>query len=457
MGRLFGTDGARGVANTEITCELAMQIGRAAAMVLTEHTNERPKVLIGMDTRASSQMLESAIAAGLCSVGADVNLLGEIPTPAVAYLVRKYKYDAAIMISASHNPCEYNGIKIFQGNGYKLPDAIEEEIESIILDKSQIPPVKVGGEVGRIKRSRTAAADYIKYLYGIAKDDLAEYGLLDFNGLKIAIDCSNGAASVTAPELFMKLCDNCFFMASHPNGTNINNNCGSTHLEVLQDFVVRNGCDAGLAFDGDADRFLAVDENGDVVDGDKLISIFAKFMKEKGKLKNDTAVVTVMSNMGFFKFCEENGINCEKTKVGDRYVLENMLAGGHSIGGEQSGHLIFLDHATTGDGELSALKLLCIMKETGKKLSELASQMTVFPQVLVNVRVSDFGKAKFPRDKEIKNAIEAAEKELGADGRVLVRVSGTEPLVRVMLEGKDEEKINVLAQELAEVIKERLI
>ena len=457
MGRLFGTDGARGVANTEITCELAMQIGRAAAMVLTEHTNERPKVLIGMDTRASSQMLESAIAAGLCSVGADVNLLGEIPTPAVAYLVRKYKYDAAIMISASHNPCEYNGIKIFQGNGYKLPDAIEEEIESIILDKSQIPPVKVGGEVGRIKRSRTAAADYIKYLYGIAKDDLAEYGLLDFNGLKIAIDCSNGAASVTAPELFMKLCDDCFFMASHPNGTNINNNCGSTHLEVLQDFVVRNGCDAGLAFDGDADRFLAVDENGDVVDGDKLISIFAKFMKEKGKLKNDTAVVTVMSNMGFFKFCEENGINCEKTKVGDRYVLENMLAGGHSIGGEQSGHLIFLDHATTGDGELSALKLLCIMKETGKKLSELASQMTVFPQILVNVRVSDFGKAKFPRDKEIKNAIEAAEKELGADGRVLVRVSGTEPLVRVMLEGKDEEKINVLAQELAEVIKERLI
>ena len=457
MGRLFGTDGARGVANSEITCELAMQIGRAAAMVLTEHTNERPKVLIGMDTRASSQMLESAIAAGLCSVGADVNLLGEIPTPAVAYLVRKYKYDAAIMISASHNPCEYNGIKIFQGNGYKLPDSIEEEIESIILDKSQVPPIKIGGDVGRIKRSRTAAADYIKYLYGIAKDDLSEYGILDLNGLKIAIDCSNGAASVTAPELFMKLCDDCFFMASHPNGTNINNNCGSTHLEVLQDFVVRNGCDAGLAFDGDADRFLAVDEKGNVVDGDMLIAIFAKYMKEKGKLKNDTAVVTVMSNMGFFKFCEENGINCEKTKVGDRYVLENMLAGGHSIGGEQSGHLIFLDHATTGDGELSALKLLCIMKETGKKLSELASQMIVYPQVLVNVRVSDFGKVKFPRDKEIKNAIEAAEKELGADGRVLVRVSGTEPLVRVMLEGKDEEKISVLAQELAEVIKERLI
>ncbi|MBR0536356.1 MAG: phosphoglucosamine mutase [Clostridia bacterium] len=457
MGRLFGTDGARGVANTEISCELAMQIGRAAAMVLTEHTQERPKVLIGMDTRASSQMLESAIAAGLCSVGADVNLLGEIPTPAVAYLVKMYKYDAAIMISASHNPCEYNGIKIFQGNGYKLPDALEEEIESIILDKSQIPPVKIGGDVGRIKRSRTAAADYIKYLYSIAKEDLAEYEIHDFSGLKIAVDCSNGSASVTAPELFMKLCDDCFFMASHPNGTNINNNCGSTHLEVLQDFVVRNQCDAGLAFDGDADRFLAVDENGQVVDGDKLIAIFAKYLKEKNKLKNDTAVVTVMSNMGFFKFCEENGIHCEKTKVGDRYVLENMLANGHSIGGEQSGHLIFLDHATTGDGQLSALKLLCIMKETGKKLSELAGQMQVFPQVLINVRVSDFGKVKFPRDKEIKTAIEAAERELGEDGRVLVRVSGTEPLVRVMLEGKDEEKINTLAQDIAEVIRERLI
>ena len=457
MGRLFGTDGARGVANSELTCELAMQVGRAAAMVLTAHTNKRPKVLIGMDTRASSQMLESAISAGLCSVGADVMLLGEIPTPAVAYLVKKYEYDAAVMISASHNPCEYNGIKIFQGNGYKLPDALEEEIESIILDKTQVPPVKIGGEVGRITRSRTSRVDYTNYLLGIAEGELADYGLKDFSGLKIAVDCSNGASSIIAPQLFMSLCDDCFFMASHPNGTNINENCGSTHLEVLQDFVVRNKCDAGLAFDGDADRFLAVDENGDVVDGDKLIAIFSKYLKEKGKLRNNTAVVTVMSNMGFFKFCEKNGINCEKTKVGDRYVLENMVENDYTIGGEQSGHIIFRDFATTGDGELSALKLLCIMKETGKKLSELASVMEVFPQTLVNVRVSDFGKARFPRDEEIKKAIEAAEKELGNDGRVLVRVSGTEPLVRVMLEGKDEEKINVLAQELVQVIKERLL
>ena len=457
MGRLFGTDGARGIANTELTCELSMEIGRAAAMVLTEQTNKKPKFLIGMDTRASSQMLEASISAGLCSVGADVMLLGEIPTPAVAYLVRKYEYDAAIMISASHNPCEYNGIKIFQGTGYKLPDSLEEEIESIILDKSQIPPIKVGGEVGRIIRSQTAQSDYINYLVNMAEDDLDKSGHKKLDGLRIAVDCSNGSASVTAPKIFMNLCDDCFFIASHPNGTNINEKCGSTHLEILQDFVVRNKCDVGLAFDGDADRFLAVDENGDVVDGDKLIAIFAKYMKENGTLKNNTAVVTVMSNMGFFKFCEDNDINCEKTKVGDRYVLENMVEKDFVIGGEQSGHIIFKDFATTGDGQLSALKLLCIMKATGKKLSELASVMQVFPQTLINVRVSDFGKARFPNDEEIKNAIKEAEKELGDDGRVLVRVSGTEPLVRVMIEGKNEEKINTLAQEIAQVIKERLL
>ena len=457
MGRLFGTDGARGIANSELTCELAMEIGRAAAMVLTKQTNKKPKVLIGMDTRASSQMLESAITAGLCSVGADVMLLGEIPTPAVAYLVRKYEYDAAVMISASHNPCEYNGIKIFQGTGYKLPDALEEEIEAIILDKSQVPPIKVGGEVGRVTRARTSIKDYTEYLLDIVETEMEENNISGLSDLKIAVDCANGASSVIAPNLFMKLCPNAFFIGAHPNGTNINENCGSTHLELLSDFVVRNNCDVGLAFDGDADRFLAIDENGNEVDGDKLISIFAKHMKAKNKLKNNTAVVTVMSNMGFFKFCEENGIACEKAKVGDRYVLENMLKGGHNIGGEQSGHIIFSDHSTTGDGELSALKLLLVMKETGKKLSELASEMKVYPQTLINVRVSDFGKARFPHDKEIKIAIERAEKELGNDGRVLVRVSGTEPLIRVMLEGNDEQKIQVLAEELAEVIKERLL
>ena len=457
MGRLFGTDGARGIANSELTCELAMEIGRAAAMVLTKQTNKKPKVLIGMDTRASSEMLESAITAGLCSVGADVMLLGEIPTPAVAFLVRKYNYDAAVMISASHNPCEYNGIKIFQGTGYKLPDALEEEIEAIILDRSQVPPIKVGGEVGRVTRARTSIKDYTEYLLDIVEADMKENNISSLSDLRIAVDCANGASSVIAPNLFMKLCPNAFFIGAHPNGTNINENCGSTHLELLSDFVVRNNCDVGLAFDGDADRFLAIDENGNEVDGDKLISIFAKHMKSKNKLNNNTAVVTVMSNMGFFKFCEENDIECEKAKVGDRYVLENMLKGGHNIGGEQSGHIIFSDHSTTGDGELSALKLLLVMKETGKKLSELASEMKVYPQTLINVRVSDFGKARFPHDNEIKIAIERAEKELGNDGRVLVRVSGTEPLIRVMLEGNDEKKIQVLAEELAEVIKERLL
>ena len=457
MGRLFGTDGARGVANTEITCELAMEIGRAAAMVLTKENKKKPRVLIGMDTRASSEMLESAISAGLCSVGADVMLLGEIPTPAVAFLVKKYEYDAAVMISASHNPCEYNGIKIFQGNGYKLPDALEEEIEAIILDKAQIPPVKIGGEVGRITRSKTAVNDYIEYLLSVAEDDIKKYQIESLSNLRIAVDCSNGAASVTAPDLFLKLCPDALFINAHPNGTNINENCGSTHLDSLSDFVVRNKCDVGLAFDGDADRFLAIDENGNEVDGDKLLSIFSKYMKSKDNLKNNTVVVTVMSNMGFFKFCEDNSLNCEKAKVGDRYVLENMLKGDFNLGGEQSGHIIFLDHSTTGDGELSALKLLLIMKATNKKLSSLASEMKVYPQVLKNIRVSDFGKARFPHDEEIKNAIKSAEKELGNNGRVLVRVSGTEPLIRVMLEGIDENKIKVLTDELADVIKERLL
>ena len=457
MGRLFGTDGARGVANTEITCELAMEIGRAAAMVLTKENKKKPRVLIGMDTRVSSEMLESAISAGLCSVGADVMLLGEIPTPAVAFLVRKYEYDAAVMISASHNPCEYNGIKIFQGNGYKLPDELEEEIEAIILDKAQIPPVKIGGNVGRITRSKTAVNDYIEYLLSVAEDDIKKYQIESLSNLRIAVDCSNGAASVTAPDLFLKLCPDALFINAHPNGTNINENCGSTHLDSLSDFVVRNKCDVGLAFDGDADRFLAIDENGNEVDGDKLLSIFSKYMKSKDNLKNNTVVVTVMSNMGFFKFCEDNSLNCEKAKVGDRYVLENMLKGDFNLGGEQSGHIIFLDHSTTGDGELSALKLLLIMKATNKKLSSLASEMKVYPQVLKNIRVSDFGKARFPHDEEIKNAIKSAEKELGNNGRVLVRVSGTEPLIRVMLEGIDENKIKVLADELADVIKERLL
>ena len=449
MGRLFGTDGARGVANTELTCELAMKIGRAAAMVLIESEHRKPRVLIGADTRLSGNMLRSAIAAGLCSVGADVLDLGVVPTPAVAYLVKEYDYDAGVMISASHNPYEYNGIKIFKSDGFKLPDALEEEIEAIILDDVRVPPIKSGADVGMMRRSSTAHADYINHLLSTS-----EYR---YNGMKVALDCANGSASLTARKLFEYLGCQCFIIGDQPNGVNINDNCGSTHVENLQKFVVENQCDAGFAFDGDADRLIAVDEKGNIVDGDKIIALCAKDMKETGRLKNDTAVVTVMSNMGFFKFAEENGIHCEKTKVGDRYVLENMLENGYSIGGEQSGHVIFLDYATTGDGQLTAVQILRALKRTGKKLSELASVIEVFPQVLLNVRVSNFGKVRFDDDEEIKIAIKETEEELGDAGRVLVRVSGTEPLVRVMLEGKDTQQINRLANEIAEVVRERLI
>lgn len=449
MGRLFGTDGARGVANSEITCELAMQIGRAAAMVLTENLEHRPKVMIGMDTRASGEMLESAIAAGLCSVGADVLLLGVLPTPAVAFLVKEYGYDAGVMISASHNPCEYNGIKIFQSTGYKLPDALENEIEAIILDEVKTPPVMIGGDVGRVTRAEHAVEDYVKHLLSTTDTRC--------DGMKIAIDCANGSASVTARTVFESLGAQCIVIHDQPDGVNINRNCGSTHMESLQKCVLENNCDLGFAFDGDADRMLAVDHTGNVVDGDKAIAVCAKYMLSKGTLHKDTAVVTVMSNMGFFKFCDDNGIHCERTKVGDRYVLENMLEHGYSIGGEQSGHIIFLDYATTGDGQLSAIQLLRVLAHTGKKLQTLADEMEVYPQVLINVRVSNYGRVRFADDKEIKNAIASAEEELGDTGRVLVRVSGTEPLVRVMLEGKDQQKIRELGESIAEVVRERLV
>ncbi len=449
MGRLFGTDGIRGVANSELTCELAMKIGRAAAMVLTEEVSAKPKVLIGMDTRASSEMLEAAIAAGLCSVGVDVLLLGEVPTPAVAFLVKKYGYDAGVMISASHNPCEYNGIKIFQSDGYKLPDALEERIEEIILDETVIPPVKIGGDVGRITTSEMPIFDYIEHVASTVD--------VTFEGMKIAIDCANGAASVTAPELFMRLGAECSTLFNEPDGTNINENCGSTNLEALRNFVVEKSLMAGFAFDGDADRLLAVDENGNIVDGDKIIAICAEAMKAKGKLYENTAVVTVMSNMGLFKYFRENNIDYETTKVGDRYVLERMLEKGYRIGGEQSGHVIFLEYASTGDGELTALKLLQVMRLTGKSLSELASGIEIYPQIMINVKVSNIGKVRYSADEEIKIAIKEAEEELKDDGRVLVRVSGTEPLVRVMLEGKDKELITKLAEQIAEVVRERLI
>ena len=450
MSRLFGTDGVRGVANEELTPLLAMQLGQAGASVLTKEKAHKPTIMIGCDTRISGDMLANALMAGACSVGANCIYVGVIPTPAIAYLTRKYKVDAGVVISASHNPVEFNGIKFFDGNGYKLPDELEEKIEAIILDGVTQPPVKIGADIGRIRSSEMPTFDYTRHLISTVED-------IDFSGYKVALDCANGAASVTAPDLFTELGVDCHIKSSMPNGININRECGSTHLDGLQRYVKEYGCDVGFAFDGDADRMLAVDENGEVVDGDKIIAICAKDMKNRGVLTDDTAVVTVMSNMGFFEFCKKNGIKSEITKVGDRYVLENMRENNFKIGGEQSGHVIFFDFASTGDGQLTALQLLAVMKRTGKKLSELAAEMEVFPQVLINVRVSQMGKARYDKDEEIKKAVASAEKELGDSGRVLVRVSGTEPLVRVMLEGRDKDMIQTLAEEIAQVVKERLI
>ena len=447
MGRLFGTDGARGIANSELTCETAMNIGRAAAYVLTEKTTEKPKVLIGKDTRVSSNMLEMALAAGLCSVGADVVLVGFVPTPAIAFLVKDREADAGIMISASHNPCEYNGIKIFDGNGYKLPDALEEEIETLVLDDMSPVNFPVGGDVGSVFARYDYVDLYIDHLVRSVKADLT--------GLKIAIDCANGCASYTAEKLFKKLGADVHMMHDSPNGVNINAHCGSTHMEDLIDYVNGHEVDLGLAFDGDSDRCLAVDENGKLIDGDKMIAVFALDMKKKGILKDDAAVVTVMTNLGFKHFAEENGINVIETKVGDRYVLEEMVRHEYQIGGEQSGHIIFRRYATTGDGQLSGAMLAAILSDSGKSASELASVMTVLPQTLVNINASPELKARLNSDGDIAAAIENVRKTLGKRGRILVRASGTEPLIRVMLEGVDIVEIKKLAKQVARVIEEK--
>ncbi len=448
MGRLFGTDGARGVANVELTAELAMNIGRAAAMVLTNDEVEHPTVIIGKDTRLSGDMLEGALIAGLCSVGANVKLLGVVPTPAVAYLVGKYKADAGIMISASHNPYEFNGIKIFSSEGTKLPDDLENRIEEIVLDNVVPYDIVTNEKIGKVTVENNAADEYI--------DHVAESIGCDLEGMEIALDCSNGSSSRTAEKLFTKLGAKVHIIAAEPDGININKDCGSTHINKLQKYVRENNLCCGLAFDGDADRCLAVDEKGNLVDGDYLIAICAKDMKDRGVLKKDAVVGTIMTNMGFNKFCENNEMKFVSTKVGDRYVLEAMLREGYNIGGEQSGHIILLDYATTGDGQLSGAMILSIMKRTGKKLSELAKVMERLPQVLINVKVSAEGKLSFYTDKGIKEEIKRVTDILGDKGRILIRVSGTEPLVRVMLEGESLEEIQQLAEEAAQVVRERL-
>jgi len=445
MGRLFGTDGARGIAITELTCEMAMQIGRASALELTKTTNHKPTIYIGKDTRISSDILECALIAGICSVGANAVRLGVVPTPAVAYLIRKNKADAGVMISASHNSVEYNGIKLFAGTGYKLPDDIENEIERLILDNPEEIKLVSHTEVGHVTDYPNAKDDYINYICSTIKQDL--------KGLKVALDCANGSSSVTAERLFTKLGARVHLIHNTPDGTNINNNCGSTHMEGLIEYVKSNKCDIGLAFDGDADRCLAVDENGNLIDGDKMIAICSKSYKERGILKDDTAVVTVMTNIGFSMFAKENDIKFETTKVGDRYVLEKMLECGYSIGGEQSGHIIFLDDATTGDGQLSGAKLLEILKLEGKRSSELASCMDSYPQVMVNVKITVDKKGLWDKSNTIMDCIHKHEATLGDTGRVLVRESGTEPLIRVMLEGKNLSQITDMANEIADTIK----
>ncbi|MBQ2687600.1 MAG: phosphoglucosamine mutase [Clostridia bacterium] len=448
MGRLFGTDGARGIANTELTPELAMNIGRAAAMVLISDTVEHPTFLIGKDTRLSGDMLEGALIAGLCSVGANVVLLGVVPTPAVAYLIKKYKADAGIMISASHNPFEFNGIKIFSDEGYKLPDLLEEQIEAIVLDNECEYKVCRDSDIGKVTRKDDAVDDYIEHVISTVEYDL--------KGMRIALDCSNGSSSTTARKLFEALGAECHVLFDTPDGVNINANCGSTHIETLQRFVKDNNLDAGLAFDGDADRCLAVDDKGELVDGDYIIAIIAADFKSRGMLKKNTVVCTIMTNMGFNKFCEANNMNLVSTKVGDRYVLETMLREDYNIGGEQSGHVICLDYSTTGDGQLTGAQLLSLINRRQAKLSSIATLMERFPQVLVNVTINPELKTKFYTDKEIKEEINRVDEILEGRGRIIVRLSGTEPLVRVMLEGEDFAEITRLANETAALIKDKL-
>ena len=446
--KLFGTDGVRGVANSELTVELAMQIGRCAASVLSNGSDHRPVVAIGTDTRASADMLTSAIAAGVCSMGANVLLLGVVTTPAIAFLLEKLNADAGIMISASHNSAEFNGIKIFSKSGYKLPEMLEEQIEDLIEKGDDVTKRPIGGEVGTIRQIENASRQYIDHIKNSIDSDLS--------GLNIAIDCANGSASATARTLFSELGASIFVLSDSPDGVNINKDCGSTHTEALAKFVVENHLDCGVAFDGDADRCLCVDENGELIDGDKIMAICSLDMKQRGILNKNTVVGTIMSNFGFSKFCEENDIDFVATKVGDRFVLEEMLQNGYSLGGEQSGHVIFREYATTGDGQLTSVQLLSLLKRSGKKLSELASVMKRYPQSMINVKISKQGKLKFYTDAEVLRAINKAEKELSGSGRLVVRPSGTEPLLRVMVESLDAVQADRVAKEVAEVIVNRL-
>ncbi|MCD4714954.1 MAG: phosphoglucosamine mutase [Clostridiales bacterium] len=447
MSRMFGTDGVRGIANKELTIELAMALGKYGAHVITKG-KKKAKIVVGKDTRISGDMLENALISGILSAGCDVIKLGVVPTPAVAKLVRTMGADAGVMISASHNPVAFNGIKFFDSKGLKLPDEVEDEIENNILGKKEIE-LPIGNELGHVKEYEHAKAEYIEYVIGTLEG-------ITFEGMKIAMDCANGSAFEVAPIAMNDLNAKVYSIHHEPDGTNINENCGSTHMNDLKKFVSVVKADVGLAFDGDADRLLAVDENGDFVDGDKIMAICGHHMNKRGSLKENTIVTTVMSNLGFDVAIKENAMKTLKTKVGDRYVLEEMLENGYVLGGEQSGHIIFLEHNTTGDGLLTAVQLLKVMKETGKPLSELAKIMTVYPQVLKNAKVSNAKKYRFMENKAVADRIDEVEKAFHGNGRVLIRPSGTEPLVRVMIEGSDQSVLDRYADELVELIEKEL-
>lgn len=432
----------------ELDSTLAFNLGRIGAYVLTEETHHKPRIAVGKDTRISGDMLEAALVAGICSMGAEAVVLGVQPTPAVAYLTRHMGLDAGVVISASHNPFEYNGIKFFDGKGYKLSDQLEDRIESLLLNPDNGISNPTGADIGKKVEVDNAVHGYVDFLKKTIDVNL--------RGLKIAIDCANGASYIAAPSVLADLGAEIVVINNKPDGKNINVKCGSTHPESLQKLVLESGAHVGLAFDGDADRLIAVDNRGQLVNGDHMLAIFAKHFKEKGILAKDTVVGTVMSNMGLEIAMRREKCSLQKTRVGDRYVLEEMMKNGYNIGGEQSGHIIFLDHNTTGDGLLTALQLLSVVKETGKKLSDLASVMKVLPQVLVNAKVSNGNKERYLEDENIAGMISQLESRLKDRGRVLIRPSGTEPLVRVMLEGENEAELKEAAKALARLIEEKM-
>ena len=453
MRKYFGTDGIRRIANTELSPELVYKVAKAGAYVLSKHTDHAPTILIGRDTRISGSLIESAMVAGFLSYGANVKILGVMPTPAVAYLTRRFKADASVVISASHNTYEFNGVKYFSNKGMKIPDELEEEIEEV-MDSGKIDELTAVNDKIGVSEIKTDLLE--EYIYFFRKNFEEELENLDKENFVIAVDTANGATSVVAEKVFEKLGIKHHIINNNPDGININDNCGSTHLEGLKKFVVENKCSLGVAYDGDGDRCLLVDENGNEIDGDKILAVISNYLKKKGELKKDTVVATVMSNLGLNKYTENNGLKLVQTKVGDRYVLEEMMKNGYNLGGEQSGHVILLDYNPTGDGILTSIMFIKTLLEENKKASELCNIIKLYPQVLVNAKESSDKKYDFDKDEEIKEEIKKLEEEFSGNGRVLIRTSGTEPLVRVMIEGENQEYIKAKAEKLAKLIEKKL-